>query len=180
MTHAARFASLRHFFFDIALGADGFDFVFGFVGDLDDIAGCDRLGAGFGNSGGCRFVGRSLQRVPLDFAGIAAVCIGIFNLGGICTFGEFGLGGLGVRCNLLADRLVLARILVASATAAPAASASSLALAFGLVVGAGVIALFLGKQRLPVRDRDLVVVRMDFAEGQKTVAVAAVFDERRL
>jgi hypothetical protein len=41
-------------------------------------------------------------------------------------------------------------------------------------------ALLFGDQRLPVGDRDLVVVRMDFAEGQETVAVAAVVDERRL
>src|SRR5262245_9961857 len=35
-------------------------------------------------------------------------------------------------------------------------------------------------QRLPIGNRDLVVVRMDFAEGEETVAVAAVFDEGRL
>ena len=35
-------------------------------------------------------------------------------------------------------------------------------------------------QRLPVGDRDLIVVGMDFAERQEAVAVAAVFDERRL
>ena len=36
---------------------------------------------------------------------------------------------------------------------------------------------FLFKQRLPVGDRDLVVVGMDFVEGQEAVAVAAVVDE---
>jgi hypothetical protein len=35
-------------------------------------------------------------------------------------------------------------------------------------------------QRLTVGDRDLVVIGMDFAEGQEAVAVAAVFDERGL
>ena len=35
-------------------------------------------------------------------------------------------------------------------------------------------------QRLPVGDRDLVIVRMDFGERQEAVAVAAVLDERRL
>ena len=39
---------------------------------------------------------------------------------------------------------------------------------------------FLLQQRLPVGDRDLVVVGMDFAEGQEAVAVAAVVDEGRL
>ena len=35
-------------------------------------------------------------------------------------------------------------------------------------------------QRLPVGDRDLVVVRVDFGERQEAVAVAAILDERRL
>ena len=48
-----------------------------------------------------------------------------------------------------------------------------LALFLGLAMGA-----FLGlDQRLTVGDRDLVIVGMDFAEGQKAVAVAAIFDE---
>ena len=36
------------------------------------------------------------------------------------------------------------------------------------------------EQPLPVGDRDLVVVGMDFAEREEAVAVAAIFDERRL
>ena len=35
-------------------------------------------------------------------------------------------------------------------------------------------------QALPVGDGDLIVVGMDFAEGEEAVAVAAVFDERGL
>ena len=35
-------------------------------------------------------------------------------------------------------------------------------------------------QRLPVGDRDLIVVRVDFREGEEPVAVSAVVDERRL
>ena len=50
----------------------------------------------------------------------------------------------------------------------------------GLGLGGALCALFLGDQRLPVGDRDLVVVGMDFAEGQKAVAIAAVVDEGRL
>ena len=56
------------------------------------------------------------------------------------------------------------------------------------VVGA-VLALFLGlamglllglDQRLPVGDRDLIIVRMDFGKRQEAVAVAAILDESRL
>ena len=47
----------------------------------------------------------------------------------------------------------------------------------GLGLGRALRALVLGDQRLPVGDRDLVVVGMDFAEGEKAVAIAAVVDE---
>ena len=58
-------------------------------------------------------------------------------------------------------------------TRAAAAVRAVLALFLGLAMG-----LFLGlDQRLPVGNRDLVVVGMDFAEGEEAVAVAAIFDE---
>ena len=44
----------------------------------------------------------------------------------------------------------------------------------------GDLALFRLDQRLPVRDGDLVVVGMDFREGEETVPVPAVIDECRL
>ena len=73
---------------------------------------------------------------------------------------------------------------VAVAPALGAAVAVRPRRAAGAVVGVGVgfalLALFLGDQRLPVGDRDLVVVRMDFRERQEAVAVAAVIDEGRL
>ena len=47
----------------------------------------------------------------------------------------------------------------------------------GLGLGRALRALVLGDQRLPVGDRNLVVVGMDFAEGKKAVAIAAVVDE---
>ena len=49
-----------------------------------------------------------------------------------------------------------------------------------LVLGVAVRALFLGDQRLSVGDRNLIVVGMDFAEGKKSVAIAAVIDESGL
>ena len=58
---------------------------------------------------------------------------------------------------------------------APAAGAP-----FGFRLGVAVGALFLVDQRLPVGDRDLVVVGMDFGEGEEAMAVAAVIDEGRL
>ena len=38
-------------------------------------------------------------------------------------------------------------------------------------------ALVFGDQRLTIRDRDLIIVRMDFAEGEEAVTIAAVVDK---
>jgi hypothetical protein len=61
------------------------------------------------------------------------------------------------------------RIAVARATAVGAI----LGFLFGLSMGA-----FIGlDQRLAIGDRNLIVIGMNFAEGQKPVAIAAIFDE---
>jgi hypothetical protein len=101
------------------------------------------------------------------------------------------LGVAGLRDGLLAarrhggdvfgclDRLALD--LVAwprRGTLAPAAAASGTAV--GLGVGGALRALLLGDQRLPVGDRDLILVGLDFAEGEEAVAIAAVVDESGL
>ena len=92
-----------------------------------------------------------------------------------------GLGGLrGIDRGVLDDFALDAVAMAAAAgvaVARPAAMAGAvLALFLGFAMGA-----FVGfDQRLPVGDRDLVIVGMDFAEGQEAVAVAAIFDERRL
>ena len=44
----------------------------------------------------------------------------------------------------------------------------------------GGVRRLLRQQPLPVRDRDLVIIRMNFAKGEETVPVAAIFDKRRL
>src|SRR5204863_2671803 len=54
-----------------------------------------------------------------------------------------------------------------------AAVRAVLVLLFGLAMGA-LVGL---DQGLTVGDRDLVIIRVDFAEGEEAVAVAAIFDE---
>ena len=54
-----------------------------------------------------------------------------------------------------------------AASAARSSSSSSSRRVFGLHLD----------QALPIGDRDLVIVGMDFAEGEEAVAVAAIFDE---
>jgi len=66
-----------------------------------------------------------------------------------------------------------AGVAMTGAAAAAAMAGAVLALFLSFAVGA-----FVGfDQRLTVGDRDLVVIGVDFAEGQEAVAVAAIFDE---
>src|SRR5690606_12320561 len=70
-------------------------------------------------------------------------------------------------------------------TAAGAASALAVAppvragIALELVLLGGSLG-FRGEERLPVGDRDLVVIGVNFGEGEETVAVSAIFHERGL
>ncbi|WP_407183404.1 hypothetical protein [Bradyrhizobium centrosematis] len=124
--------------------------------------------------------------VIMGFVLAVVLRIGVQMLG----FGQGALGMLRQRRTL--DRLgggigtgfeafddvathALAMTAAAGVTVARAAApvGAVLALLLGLAMG-----LFLGlDQRLPVGNRDLIVVGMDFAEGEEAVAVAAIFDE---
>jgi len=95
---------------------------------------------------------------------------------GFCArLARVGRGGMG-RLGAIDDSALDAFAAAAAAQIAMARAAVPgpvLALLFGLAMGA-----LLGlDQRLTVGDRNLVVVRMDFAEGEKAVTVAAIFDE---
>jgi hypothetical protein len=81
--------------------------------------------------------------------------------------------GIGAFDDVAADALALTAAAGIAMARASAAVGAVLALFFGFAMG-----LFLGfDQRLPVGNRDLVVVGMDFAEGEEAVAVTAIFDE---
>ena len=72
-----------------------------------------------------------------------------------------------------------------AATSAPAVAATSIrALITGImiIVILGLAGLFRlsFQQRLPVRNRDLIVVRMNFTKGKEAVPVPAIFDEGSL
>jgi hypothetical protein len=79
----------------------------------------------------------------------------------VCRFEDAALHAVAVAA---AARIAMPR-------AAPVRTV--LALFFGLAMGAFVRL----DQRLSIGDRNLIIVGMDFAEGQKAVAVAAIFDE---
>jgi len=91
---------------------------------------------------------------------------------GLSRMGRLGVGAINNGALDAFATAAPAQIAMARAAAAGAV----LALLFGLAMGA-----LLGlDQRLTVGDRDLVVVRMDFAEGEEAVTVAAIFDESGL
>src|SRR5256885_16476251 len=78
--------------------------------------------------------------------------------------------------------------LALDAIAMAAAAGVAVARTTGVAVGT-VFALFFGRamgaltgldQRLTVGDRDLIIIRMNSAEGEEAVAMAAILDERRL
>jgi hypothetical protein len=81
-----------------------------------------------------------------------------------------------IGCRALDD---LAADAVAIATAARIAMARPAAIGtvFRFLFGFTMRALVGLDQGLTVGDRDLIIVRMDFAEGEEAVAIAAVFNE---
>src|SRR3984957_2390745 len=120
---------------------------------------------------------------------------------GVVMFGVLAVIALGVRLfgrrvalfmALMRDRLrrIAARVLddlaldaLATASAARIAvarTAASAGAVFALFLGLALGALFGLDRRLAVGDRNLIIVWVDFAEGQEAVAVAAIFDEGRL
>ena len=109
------------------------------------------------------------------------------------TIGRFGTGAILNLMGLIATFYVTAALFVFVVLGVIARMAATAGVAVtrtaAVTVGGAVLALFLGlavgafiglDQGLTVGDRDLVIVGMYFAEGEEAVAVAAIFDKRRL
>ncbi len=107
-----------------------------------------------------RFGGRSLRRFALRGSG----CLVASGFVAGRRIGEFAAQSVVVA--------VCGRMAVAATVPARAP--------VDLIVGGALGALLFVDQRLAVGDRDLIVVRVDFAERQEAVAVAAVIDESGL
>ena len=84
-----------------------------------------------------------------------------------------------VRAGCL-DDAALDAVAIAAAARIAVARAAAVGAVFGLFFGFAMGAFVCFDQRLTVGDRDLVVVGMDFAEGQEAMAVAAILDKGRL
>ncbi len=136
---------------------------------IGDLVRRGRAGGGFARGNFC--------------GGLACANLAGFACGGRGEFVCRKLGGFG-RHLLASEWLALHHLALARAIGATLAVAIAAAAPSGAVIGVGIggagVALFLFDQRLPVGDRNLIVVGMDFGERQEAVAVAAVIDEGRL
>jgi hypothetical protein len=84
--------------------------------------------------------------------------------------------GIETSDDVALDALAMTAAAGVAVARAAAAVRAILALFLGFAVG-----LFFGlDQRLPVGHRDLVIIGVNFAEGEEAVAVAAIFDESGL
>jgi hypothetical protein len=118
-----------------------------------------------------------MERVTMFFSAfLTMVMIGfLIVLLAVDGLHDMGRIGLDKSDDLALDAFAAAAAARTAVTLPPPAGAV-LAFLFGLAMGA-----FVGfDQRLTVGDRDLVIVGMNFAEGEEAVAVAAIFDEGRL
>jgi hypothetical protein len=78
------------------------------------------------------------------------------------------------------DHAALDAVALAATARVAMARAAAVGTIFGFFLGLAMRALIGFDQRLTVGDRDLIIVGMDFAEGQEAMAVAAIFNEGRL
>jgi hypothetical protein len=81
-----------------------------------------------------------------------------------------------VRAGCL-DDTALDAVAIAAAARVAVARAAAVGTVFGLFFSFAMGAFVRLDQRLAIGDRDLIIVRVDFAEGQKAMAVAAIFNE---
>jgi hypothetical protein len=108
--------------------------------------------------------------VPCGVVGCLVTGIGVEMMR--CRFGGQRIG-TGAVNDVALDALAIAAATRVAVTGAAAFGSAAFSLLFGFAMGA-LIGL---NQGLTVSDRDLIIIRVDFAEGQKTMAVAAIFDE---
>ena len=114
--------------------------------------------------------------------GFRQLCCSVLRLSG-CRLSKTEIAGWIfsglVRGLLTGERFTLHDIPI-TATLRAAMPMTSVPAVFRVSFGRTLVALFLRDQGLPISDRNLVVVRMNFRKCQEAVAVAAVVDKGRL
>jgi hypothetical protein len=119
----------------------------------------------------------------LSIAGMVLVAVGVgmpflavrmIAMLVIMVMRQVGLGVIRAGCF---DHAALDAVAIAAAARVAVTRAAAVGAVFGLFLGFAMGAFVRLDQRLAIGDGDLIIVRMDFAEGQETVAVAAILDE---
>ena len=125
--------------------------------------------------------------VMLMMLGVGVVRLGIVIAYAVQVFRQFlaflafmRRRRLGRRGACVLDDLALDALAIAAPARVAVAWTAAIGAVFALLLGLAMGAFIRLDQRLAIGDRNLVIVGVDFAEGQKTVAVAAVLDEGRL
>jgi len=93
------------------------------------------------------------------------------------TLSFIGLSGQRRIGTRVLDDLALDALAIAAAARAAVARTAAIGAVFALLLGLPMGAFIRFDQGLAIGDRNLIIVGMNFAEGQKAVAVAAVLDE---
>jgi hypothetical protein len=114
-----------------------------------------------------------MLRIGVVMFGLARVIVGMFAVPIFMRLSRLRRIGAGVLDDLALDAFAVAAAARIAMTRTTAAAGTVFGFFFGFAMGA-----FVGfDQRLTVGDRNLIVIGMDFAEGQKAVTVATIFNE---
>jgi hypothetical protein len=115
-----------------------------------------------------------MLRIDVVMFGLVRVFVGMFVLPMIfMRLSRLRRIGACVLDDLALDAFVIA----AAARVAMTRTAAAAGTVFGFFFGFAMSALIGLDQRLAIGYRNLIIVRVDFAESQEAVAVAAIFDE---
>src|SRR6185437_10797690 len=112
--------------------------------------------------------------VKLAFAVLVVIMLVVVMIVMIVIVWLLGVGRIGARSL---DHRALHPVAMAAPARIAVARAAAVGAVFAFFLGLAMGALIGFDQCLPVGDRDLIVIGMDFAEGEEAVAVAAIFDE---
>jgi hypothetical protein len=120
----------------------------------------------------------TLMVVMARLSGLMCLAVRVVNMSLVAVIVR--LVGLAlIRAGTL-DHAALDALALAATARIAVTRAATVGTVFGFFLGLAMGAFIGLDQRLTVGDRDLIIIGMDFAEGQETVAVAAIFDEGRL
>ncbi len=119
-----------------------------------------------------------IMRPVIMMFGVIVMMLGIVEVRVVVIFGVGLAGHQSFRRRI--DDLALNPLAVAAAARGTMARPAAARAVFRFFLRFAMGALVRLDQRLTVGDGDLVVIGMNFAEGEKAVAVTAVFDERGL